>query len=421
MSHFRYLLLVAVTTLFTTLWACREDVSDANPAGAYTNARVSAFTIPVPNRPSGVFINQTNLPLAAAVAPEVDEFILSSSTCDGTNLVIPWNKVNPSNGTYNWDYVTQEATKWWTAGKRVNLLFWSSAETTGQQFGPGNSELMYPGWVLTPTTSNTANWVENVGRDNRIVKVPVFYRNNFKSKWKTFITAAMAEFSKSKYNRGGGMGIGYLRFGVGVGAESYPANFMFISGGPVATANFNKWRARGYSELVWNNYVTEILDHVQASRVPNSPRQIQVTLNVAAGNNGIQYDSLPNLLVNKCLEHKFGIGTQGMVEDAASGDCYADWCTRFNAIKRLPATQRIPTEGQTAGQSSPTSATNNMTGQLTPIIETALANGVQLLELYPQEWFVAYDPDYIVPAAKRTEYRNLLETTHSKLRQGSGN
>ena len=138
------ILLMIVGTL-----SCGVEPVDTNNSATLGLNQKQARTVAVlvPGMPSGIFINQSNLP-AISTDPvkigRIDTYILSSTTCSGTNLVIPWNKVNTADGVYNWGYVMNEARKWWDAGKQVNLLFWSCAETKTQQFGSQNNERMIP-------------------------------------------------------------------------------------------------------------------------------------------------------------------------------------------------------------------------------------------------------------------------------------
>ena len=114
-----------------------------------------------------------------------------------------------------------------------------------------------------------------------------------------------------------------------------------------------------------------------------------------------------------------GLGTQGLgknarltLDDGPGGkECYVDFCERFPALKG-----KIALEAQTIEQSSPIDKPENATGPLPEILNFGVSKGIQCFELYPAEWFVAYDTSNSFYADYGATYRNALNNIATRLK-----
>jgi hypothetical protein len=409
MKSVRFVPFLSVTALLLTALAC-----DMEPVGSAEatreQARLAAASVPVPSAPKGVFVNAINLPDLDDDQAAIDQYILTASNCAGGNLIVPWSKVSSAPGQYNWNYVIQTAQKWRNAGKKVNLLFWGCAERKLQQFsspGQTNNQNMTPAYIFNSPGQRS---IQNVGQDGEVVRIPVFWDAPYRDNFRALMLAALDRFKDESW-------AGYIRFGIGVGAESYPANNLDDN------ANYDKWVAVDYLNK-WKPYVGATLDYFgQIDRSNNRPQKkpLFVTINQSRGISDLQ-----GLIADKCKANKFGLGTQGLAKGAVEKDaglnggpttCYASWCSIFD---RTDIRGAIPLEGQTTGQSSPSDG--NKVGALGNIVTLAFANGIQVLELYPREWFIAYNPnDPLYDDGPQgndygTQYRRILDDAAAQLR-----
>ena len=359
----------------------------------------------------GLYIASANLPRQEENRLTLECAALDARTT-GANIVVPWSKIDrgardaAGAPVYDWSYVEEVTAPWRGRGQKINLLLWGSAQRTFQHI---DGEPATPAYVLAKVPTVTCvRGTDSAGRpvlDPADIAVPIHYHPAYQAHFRPLIAAFFEHFADADW-------VNYLRVGIGVGAESYPANGVPNADGFCR----DEWEAAGFTPAIWRAHVLGMIDFIGGLR-PAKP--VVITLNKLDGD-----ANLPRDMARKAVEgYGFGIGTQGAtaraIQQYASTNpnvrCYADWCRLFERYKD----SGVPLEIQTPLQSRPSGASfASHTGPLPPLIDFALARGVTSLELYPFEWFVANGTAPAYTADKKA-YGAALTRAHRTL-QGGG-
>lgn len=372
--------------LFFFLTACQQG---APAAGLESESTFSNY-LPNPNvlcnqrtniggfapGPRGLFLNAANLPTQNQ--QEITSFVIPDPTNCGANIIVSWSAVD-NGSSYDWTSVIEAARPWVKAGKTVNLLVWGAAQIKEQEFG----KPITPQYVLDQVTDVTCSYFDQEKQETFVYpRTPAFWENDYKENYKKFARAVVKRFGDKPW-------VGFIRFGIGVGAESYPANGIPKADNPCTT----KWTSApmnlSYEQgknIGWKNYSLEMIDFFSTLQ---TSKPILVTINEYPGVGR----PFGRLLADAAISKGFGVGTQGLTitqkeKYDARQPCFADWCKIFDDNN---AGNNVILEIQTATQSSPQNV--NRTGPLPLLLEFSLARGTQILELYRSEWVVANDPN----------------------------
>jgi hypothetical protein len=376
---------VLFSLLFLCLTACQQNAPTAELETE------STFSNYVPNPdvlcnqrtdvagfapgPRGLFLNAANLPTQNQ--EEVAAFVIPDPTNCGANIIVPWSAVD-NGSSYDWTAVIEAARPWVRAGKTVNLLVWGAAQIKEQEFG----KPITPQYVLDQVSDVTCSYFDDEKQETFVYpRTPAFWEDGYKENYKRFARAVVKRF-------GGKPWVGFIRFGIGVGAESYPANGIPKANNPCTARWTSAPMNLSYApdkNIGWRDYSLEMIDFFSTLE---TSKPILVTINEYPGVGR----PFGRLLADAAISEGFGVGTQGLTlaqqEKYDAGEaCFADWCKIFDDNN---AANQVILEVQTATQSSPQNV--NRTGPLPPLLEFSLARGTQILELYRSEWVVANDP-----------------------------
>ncbi len=346
-------------------------------------------------QPRGLFLNSANLPTQKW--SRIAKFILNDPTVSGANVVVPWSKVDRGMGVspqYDWSYVYEQAQPWIDAGKTVNLLLWGAAQKAEQEF---EGKSITPDYVLSKTPTVTCQCKVGGKCASHPPQTPVFWDQDYQKHYRDVVEAAIAEFSDQPW-------VGFFRFGIGVGAESYPGNGVSYAKNP-CTKEWGK-SPINLSESLWRDHSFNFLDFLNSL---NTNKPILVTINNYGKSTAIAKE-----MAAYAADTGLGIGTQGLTQRAIALDrqgktCYADWCNLFPQYN-----QKTLLEVQTAAQSNP--AGKGRVGPLPPLLEFGLAKGVDIFELYQAEWFVANDPQHHLHKKYGKTYREALDRAAAALK-----
>lgn len=378
----------------TTMCAEKDDVEpDAVAATLPPPCKGSNSRVAFPDGPHGMYVWNPNAFLTTFLVKDV---IGKDPTLCGASLVIPWSSVNPSKGVYDWSAVTTAAAPYVSAGLTVNLLFSEASESA-------TSNTVTPAWVFTPVASGGAG-AASVTCES-YPQMPVYFDPAYEAAWTTFIAAAIAEFSHS--NSALAPSVGYMRFATGGGAEALIPPGV-ADGGACQTA----WAAAGWSYAAWNAHEARI---ITAMGSVATDKQIMVSLGQAPGGPNV-YD-VSNQAAAVALSKNVGFSFEnlGMGGIAAAGTtpvacdpqatlAVLHWCQAYtNDVGNVPfAAQPI----------TATTNTSVVTMDIGVLLGYALANNIQVLELYPEEWLSASSPDWPgFVAANQAKYQAALQTT----------
>jgi len=344
------------------------------PPNSPAQCRTSDPGVADPDAPHGLFVLSPPTGPHQPYYTDSVQFLQNNPTVCGADFWVHWGDVDQgpsSSPQYNWSSVTSEIAPWVSAGKEVNLIF----QTVG--YGPNQSWI--PSYVRSQITTIQCG-------DSPIT--PLFWESPYPQLYEAFIRAAVAEFETTP-------GIGYIRFGLGTGGETFP---LYDVDAPGCEAALN---ATGFTIANWNSYLLGVLDfeHSLSSRV-----QLMVALNGVFP--GIP-DNVSEMVATRAAQDGIGFGSEGLEESNvavnATGvpSCRGGYCKYFGEFAG-----EVPMELQTYSASQPNGS--GPTGSLTTLVPWALAEHTQIFELYFVDWLTAYDPNYPAYAAYHVGYAATL-------------
>ena len=313
----------------------------------------------------------------------VERYLVHDDTLCGANLLVAWSAVDRGPGQhprYDWSSVDKAAAPWIKVSKDVNLIVWGVAYDSTLSPTP-----VTPAYVLRGVPTVTCP-----GTNDPVT--PVYWNAGYAQNYQTFMRAVVSRYGRDP-------SVGYIRFGLGVGGEDYPANHMTGS-------CLSAWQAQGLSPRRWIDYSTAMIafERTLTSRIPRFSRtSLMVGINPLPG---YPHSSVPDIVARAAVQNGLGFGMQGLTVKQGANyrqgkPCYADWCALFRRY-----VGRVPLEVQTYTRSNPNGG--GPSGSLPALLHLALQARAQILELWPEEWLVTNDPNSPFHAAHSLAYRNAL-------------
>lgn len=296
----------------------------------------------------------------------------------GADFFVSWSSIDggPSaSPRYNWTSLDDQIQPWIQAGKEVNLIFWAVSY-------PGNGPSSTPSYVLSQVDTFQCG---------TSVVTPVFWEQPFITNYQAFMSATIQKYR-------GDPSIGYIRFGLGTGGETFITDGF---GSPTCQSQLQKY---GYTLQVWENYLYQMLDYEKSL---NSHTQLMVSLNQLTVPS-TDY-TLPDAVAARAVQDGIGIGNQGLQQKDISDyqstqTCGADWCGLFDTYQG-----RVPLELQTVAASDPDGS--GQTGSLVSLMPFGLQRHAQIFEIYFVDWLTAYDPDYSNYTSYHVAYAGAFNST----------
>jgi hypothetical protein len=304
--------------------------------------------IDAPDAPHGLFVPLfPNAPMNA----EANKYLLHNPVVCGANFYVVWSQSDKGPGAtprYDFGYVDDQMAPWIAAGKQVNLIVWATSYNAGPRATPG--------YVLSKAPTVECP---------KFGKIPIFWDRGFVDNYKPFMAAVVQRY-------GGNPSIGYIRFGLGAGGETFPACMFEL-------------RRHGMSDEVWREYILTMLDYEKSL---SSPKLLMVGVNAYGRPPDM---SLPQAMAARAAENGIAIGSQGLQAsdlqaDAAGSPCAVDWCRIFRQYRG-----KIPLELQTVGPSRPD---GSGPGSMVDLLPFGLRSHAQIFEILLPDWLVAYDPSF---------------------------
>lgn len=412
--------LAAPLLLGLPVGASAQDPNDA----AYANcdeAPGGSRTVRTNGFAQGLYVVSSNLPDATFTDDAnglADRNIVCAHWDDRTSggtVVIPWAQFDRgegmSGGRYDWSFVEEQIAPWAVRGQLVNLLVWPAVQKESQQFPDGQPAT--PAYIMNQpgvTFQCPDGSAQGTGSSGEL-PLPKFWEGRVKTPYREALLALVERYEDDDR-------INYFRFGIGVGAESYPANgtttptnycrddFISIFAGDNETQKANK---------AFNVWLGHAKESVLAFRAFDSAKPIVVTVNDFRTSTAQGLNKFPNDLANQATRNYHGYPLAGLgVQGATTADkdrwnasprqrCNANWCVLFNSRKTLniPLQLQTPTHSGVKGrpeESVDCPGSDNVgadgcmkTGNMAELIGFAAARGVNAYELYPYEWQVAND------------------------------
>lgn len=432
-----------ISLLLTGAFAQELDPNDASFAGC-VQPRGDHSTTEKDGFSPGLYVTTANIP-GATYSRDGSRLENRKIVCahqdrrtSGGSVVIPWAQFDKGNGDYSWDFVEQEMKPWIDRGQKVNLMVWPAVQKKTQLFPDGASAT--PEDILADDLTFQCPDGSAQGASSEGIPLPMFWERSIYRRYTRALKAFVKQYQNNPH-------VNYFRLGLGVGAESYPANGAttptnwcmdaFID---VFEGDTKEERAINAYET-WKNYVS---NQIIAYRKFNSKKPIVVTINDFYTLPSIDKDEFPNMIAREATRYlthknkelpKLGLGVQGATTagfDANSNGQrpYAQWynifvqvcpgkraftllfvlCCLYSVLKisrslqhkdsGIPLQLQTPLHSGVNGRPGPwqsaepcqTLRKNNgtygctNTGNMVELVNHALSVGVNSFELYPYEW-----------------------------------
>jgi hypothetical protein len=303
----------------------------------------------------------------------VQQYLMSNPVVSGGNLTLEWGMIDQGNGQYDWSSIDAEIVPWQAAGKKVNLIVWANSDSTvatcsnGQTSTTGNCAVPAYVWKsLGP--SNYTTCVTQYGTQ----QIPNYLdRTSFQLPYQQFMAAVIQKYGSNPE-------IGYIRFGLGHGGETYP-----VTGWNSTTAACGKaFTAWGVTVTTWETYLAGMMSY---EATLHSTKQLMVGVTPMGAPNTV----VPDYVAPLAVPMHVGFGSQGfqLSDITEYPNCTANWCNLFAQFAG-----QAPLELQTYLQSCPDNSCT--TGSLVNLVPFAISHHATVLEIYYQDWLVAFDPSY---------------------------
>lgn len=366
-----------------------SEVASVSPASCTQNDA----NVPVPSSPHGLMVWIDSID-ETKNQPAILKYLPSDPNLCGASIVVLWSSIDrgpQASPQYDFDAIDKAARPWIRAGKTVNFLFAGVNEV-------GPNDTATPAWVLAQKGANKVDVVscKDPGSASAVgPPTPVYWERGYHRPYLAFISHVIARYAGDRH-------VGYMRFGLGAGAEDFPQHG--------ADGNcFSSWQKYGLSAKFWATFSSGLTGDIAArtrtysSRVtqlvainpfddPSAPFPVAGTVANAAAADGVGFGT-----------ENLGSGNYGSKVEACSKDqTMPYWCSAFEAHAGS-----VPLEFQPITYTlNPSNAT---IAPLPKLLPYAIYNHAQIFELYPQEWLTADDPAFPTYAAHHAAWRAALE------------
>jgi hypothetical protein len=304
----------------------------------------------------------------------VQTYLMSNPIVTGANLAVEWGMIDqgPNSGAqYDWSSIDSQIAPWVAAGKKVNLIVWANSDSGSTTCSNGTTNptgnCAIPTYVWSALgSSNYTSCITQYGNQ----QIPNYLdREAFQIPYQQFMAATIQKY-------GSNSNIGYIRFGLGHGGESFPVTGWNTSGSACGDA-FAAW---GTTISTWESYLSTMLNF-------EATLQSGTQLMVGVTPMGVPDTQVPDFLAPLAVPMGIGFGSQGLQQSDITNypNCTADWCNLFAKYNR-----QVPLELQTYLQSCPQN--NCTTGSLVNLVPFAVSHNASVLEIYYQDWLLAFDP-----------------------------
>ncbi|HEX3671304.1 MAG TPA: hypothetical protein VHT92_06315 [Candidatus Cybelea sp.] len=320
--------------------------------------------------------------------PSILTYLPKDRNLCGASIVVLWSAVDKGPGAspqYDFATIDQAMQPWIAAKKIVNLLFVGVDEV-------GTTDHATPPWVLAQTGPDHVDVItcSDPGNGKAAPPTPVYWEQGYAAPWHKFIGAAIAHYGSES-------NVGYMRFGLGAGAEDFPQHG--------ADGNcFALWQSYGLSAKFWAQFSARLTAFIAAdARRHNSTVQQLVALNPF--NDPAQPFDVVGEVANVAAKNGVGFGTEnlgsghyGWIVRSCTSQEY--WCGAFQAHAG-----QVPLEFQPINF---TLQPGTHIAPLPKLLPYAMYNHAQVFEIYPQDWLTADDPYYDTYAAHHVAWKTAF-------------
>lgn len=334
------------------------DALATMPRGNFPDCAAPLSSVPIPSAPHGLFV---------AIFPHgtlndrADHILLHNPVVCGANFYIVWSESDRGPGAnprYDFSAMDRQIAPWVAAGKVVNFVVWPTSDS--------HAVVATPDYVMSRASTVTCQ---------KFDRVPVFWDKNFMEPYKQFMAAVAEKYGNDPH-------IGYIRFGLASGGETFPA------------CQFALMKEKGLTQALWKDYIFKMLDYEHSL---HTAQPLMVGINSFGEPPDLR---LPREVAEKAAQLGIGIGSQGMQKAAeddyrAGRPCDVDWCRIFDQVAG-----KIPLELQPFKPNQ---------FNMTEAIQFAMERKAQIFEIALPDWIVAYDPSVRGAQDHRGDYIQAFE------------
>jgi hypothetical protein len=342
---------------------------------------------------NAVQINALGLTTGGQAATDFQNLVLGSSNTQvsGYNPGLPWSTADTGTtssnctlsscpGLTNFD---NSVAALFPSGitKKINIIV--TPLTGGGAIGGTKTNTDTPPFVLSQVASYT-----NCGYSNSPGNgFPDVRDTHFISAYENFINVVLHHYATQTTSAPISNYIGYIRFGLSAGGESYP--FCQTEG--------------GYNDTNWENYVKTMVDYISTTEAGIGGQSHPAIQMMTSLNAVLNPPSLPDVgpADQEAIDanaDSMGFGSQGLQQaditaynastypNAPDGPCTSDWCNLFSTTHGYTG----PFELQTTLQTDPNESAEQ-TGSLCRLAPFATYLRAKILELYAWDLLYTYD------------------------------
>ncbi len=402
---------------------------------------------------------------------DVQQYLLSKSSpafplVAGAVLRVEWSDFDLGDATvgthtkYDFKIVDEIIAPWLAAGKTANLVLHAvpyapqpncPERGIGSRGESGVGNCAVPAWMWTAL--GESNYVSCDG-----TRAPNFLAAAYQSNYQAAITALVKHYP-------GNSGIGYIRVGLGKGGEiNLPRGWQDPST-PCGEAYTRRW---GYTigdsgKPSWNAYLQKMLEF---EGTLTASKQLMVSITPVHAP-GVNPQEVSEFIAPIAVKNGIGFGNQGLSAQSMR-DCTgmeADWCALFDRFQG-----KVPLELQTLGRSCPAGAgqcsegessdsprprarpggppwpgrrwpgpgpgagrgpgasgtgrgrqgpvtpekQSSITGSLVPLLPFAVQHHATILEIYCEDWLIAFSPNHPEHEQYGADYADALKRVAAK-------
>ncbi len=421
-----------ITTLDFPAGASAATFHFSSPSAGFTQLTVAGAGLSASQYEtlsSAVALQVLFPPTTGGDSQAIGQYLKAPSTTSGYPYVtgaiisVDWSDFDLGDGgvhtAYDFTITDNQVNPWLAAGKRVGLAVstlpyaviddchnGTGAIGSNGVTNSGNCEL--PPWVWN-ALRGPSNITTCAGQQTQNFLSPIFI-----AAYQNAITALTAHYAST-------YGVEYVRVGLGKGGEiNLPTNWYDSTQchntqgvNPFICVGSGCW---GYSigssaSATWNAYLQQMVTF--EGTLAATSKQLMVSMTPVTSPT-VTGSEVTDFLAPLAIANHVGIGNQGL-EARDIGNCAGsggDWCELFARYRYAG----YPLELQTLYNSCPGDAgtcmgLQGMTGSLVPLLPYAVQAGGTTLELYTQDWLIAFDPtnDPTHEAAYNAAFKNASQ------------
>jgi hypothetical protein len=301
-------------------------------------------------------------------------YLMSNPIVSGANFSLQWGMIDhgpAASPQYDWSAMDAAIAPWAAAGKKVNLIVWANSDSTAPTCSDGSANTTgncaIPSYIWTAL--GPANYTTCATQYGTQRMPNYFDRAGFQTPYQQFMAAVIQKYGTSTQ-------IGYIRFGLGHGGETFPVTGWNHITTPCGKA-FATW---GVTVTTWESYLSGMLAYLSNL---HSGKQLMIGLNPM----GVPNTLVPDFVAPIAVPMNVAFGSQGLEQSDITSYpvCTANWCNLFEQYHG-----QVPLELQTVLLSCPDKTC--ATGSLVDLVPFAVSHHVTVLEIYYMDWLLAFDP-----------------------------